>query len=69
MVAGQVRSYVFYGQAIGSLLSGLLFEVIVSLPFFNSVVFMFVSAMIACFFVESLVEKKSGAENYLLQVK
>lgn len=68
-IEGQARSYAFYAQAIGSLLAGFLFEINMSLPFFISVGFMFVAAMIACFFVEPLVEKKSKSENYLLQVK
>jgi len=68
-IEGKARSYAFYAQAVGSLLAGFLFEINMSLPFFISVIFMFIAAIIACFFVEPLINKKTISENYISQVK
>lgn len=68
-IEGRARSLSLYAQAVGSILSGFVYEIHPYLPFLISAVFMLITAAIVVNFKEPLIEK--GVHNngkYLNQI-
>ncbi|MDP4090552.1 MAG: MFS transporter [Bacillota bacterium] len=69
-VEGKARSYALYAQAIGSVLSGFIYEVNIYLPMAVSIIFMIVTFIITLFFYEPPYQKETQHEgvNYYRQI-
>jgi predicted MFS family arabinose efflux permease len=68
-IEGIARSNQFYAQALGSLAAGFLFEMDMYLPFYVSVVFLTIAAIIALFYVEPHVDRTFQENNsYFKQI-
>jgi MFS family permease len=70
-VEGKARSFSLYAQAIGSVLSSFLYEININLPMIVSIIFMFVTMVVAFIFKEPEVEGKEGKYGaaYYTQIK
>ncbi|SHH28559.1 MFS transporter [Thermosipho atlanticus] len=63
---GSALSYVFIGQAIGSIASGFLFKINAVIPFWISFLNVLIAAVIALFFVET--EREKSEHKYVTHV-